>query len=262
MAKICMFIIASFDKPIYLESIRFKKKQLAKYGIPHFFVFDDLPPPEYKFDEHDLFFEKDPVNPPFHYFPNQFFVVNAAKRYIPKQNPHMIRKFLKALNYINENEYDFIVRTNLSTFINIPKLCKELDEYSKEKCMVLAPIVKLHLEDWDIYSKESNNKLHLFSGTCIMITPDLISILKMIDLNLPLLYKHCDDTVLSHILNKITKKTHDYFLMACNDPKTTLADDYHFENVTLFRIFNDTDRQIDLIHWRHLLKHIDGITDV
>ena len=178
-ATIFVFVIASFNKQIYLDCIRYKKMQFKKYGIPHYFVFDDLPPPEYTFDENDLFFEKDPVKPPTIYFPNQKHIVPPTSRCVPSQNPHMIRKFLKALNYINEDEYDFIVRTNLSTFINFPKLCRELDQFKNEKCMVLAPLIHQHLVEWDEYAP-GKKQMDLFSGTCIMMTPDLVFILKLI----------------------------------------------------------------------------------
>ena len=255
-AKIFVFVIASFNKPIYLDLIRYKKMQLIKYNIPHYFVFDDCPPSDYVFDEHDLFFEKDPVNPPTIYFPEQSGVVSPSKRVCPSQNPHMIRKFLKALKYINEEDYDFIVRSNLSTFINIPKLCKELYEHKNEKCMVLAPIINLHLSDWGEFN-HGKKLFNLFSGTCIIMTTDLIYWLKLIDLQSSILYKHNDDTVLSYILNKIVRKTHNYFMQACNNNEH--VSDYVLQNATLFRIFNYIDRSRDIIHWKYLLKNIDNI---
>jgi len=255
-AKIFVFVIASFNKPIYLDLIRYKKMQLIKYNIPHYFVFDDCPPSNYVFDEHDLFFEKDQINLPTIYFPEQSCVASPSKRVCPSQNPHMIRKFLKALKYINEENYDFIVRTNLSTFINIPKLCKELYEYKNEKCMVLAPIFNQHLPDWEEFN-DGKKSFKLFWGTCIMMSTDLIYWLKLIDLQSPILYKHNDDTVLSYILDKILHKTHDYFIRVCNTNAN--INDYELEWTTLYRIYNSNDRSHDIIHWKYLLKNIDNI---
>ncbi len=50
--------------------------------------------------------------------------------------PGMITKTLLAMDFINHNmEYDFLIRTNLSTFWNFSALVNRLDSLPKEKCL-------------------------------------------------------------------------------------------------------------------------------
>jgi len=255
-AKIFVFVIASFNDPIFIDLIKYKKKQFKKYNIPHYFVFDDYPPSGFSFDKNDLFFEKEPVNQPAIFFPEQSLIVSPSERICPSLNPHMIRKFLKALKYINEDDYDFIIRVNLSTFINLPRLTSELFQYKNEKCMVLSPFIYQHLYDWEEFN-EGKKVFTLFSGTCIILTKDLIFWLKMIDLQSPILFRHYDDTVLSYILHKIVHKTFNYKMKYIEN--TNILSDTEIFNETIFRIKNNENRSSDLMHWKYLLSKIDDI---
>ena len=50
--------------------------------------------------------------------------------------PGMITKTLLAMDYINDNiEYDFLIRTNLSTFWNFSALVNRLDQLPIKKCL-------------------------------------------------------------------------------------------------------------------------------
>jgi hypothetical protein len=51
-------------------------------------------------------------------------------------HPAMLVKTLKAINYIDKNfSYDYLIRTNLSTFWDLHKLRIRLDHLPKEKCL-------------------------------------------------------------------------------------------------------------------------------
>jgi hypothetical protein len=78
--------------------------------------------------------------------------------------------------------------------------------------------------------------------------------LKMIDLQTPLLYKHVDDVVLTYILDKMVDKKIHY-------PFIWLDSSVHFNNqdVGLFRIKNAEDRTVDYMYWKKLLLLFDEI---
>jgi len=51
-----------------------------------------------------------------------------------EQYPPTIHKTLRAFRTINNYDYDFVLRTNLSSFWDIPRLLKNLEELPTEKC--------------------------------------------------------------------------------------------------------------------------------
>ena len=121
--KIFVFVIASLENPYYLEMVKLRKFQLKKYFIDYIYLFDDRKDSFYTPEENrDLFFKK-PIES------NHL-------------NPHMILKFLKGIALIDENKYDFILRVNLSTFINFPLLYSKLNDLPEKK--LFAGHVKLN----------------------------------------------------------------------------------------------------------------------
>ena len=128
-----------------------------------------------------------------------------------------------------------------------------MEQYKNQKNIVISHIIPLHINEWDEY-KEGNKLMHLYSGTCITISPNIIFMLKMIDLQTPLLYKHVDDVVLTYILDKMVDKKIHY-------PFIWLDSSVHFNNqdVGLFRIKNAEDRTVDYMYWKKLLLLFDEI---
>jgi hypothetical protein len=238
--KVFLFIIASFHEPEYLDFIRLRKLQLKQYPISHYFLFDDLPPPDYRFDENDIYMQKPELG------------LKKANNH-PHMNPYMIIKFLSGLNKINENDYDYIIRVNLSTFLNIPALFLKLQTMPKYN-FAMAHLIYQYLPDWDIYN---HTQLTLLSGTCIILSSDIIQKLKTIDLFAPILFEHNDDTVLSHIISN-------YKVNIYNEPMYFLEHAYlcsytECMNYCFFRIKHVSNRSNDIIQWKHLLLNIDNI---
>lgn len=116
-SDIFIFVIGSFGEPVYYHMIKMRKLQFAKYNIPHLFLLDGPCPSDYTPDSTDIFFEKD----------QEPFPVNFTVPY-RSINPHMIIKFLKTIKEetFDPNKYKFILRINLSTFINFPLLLDKL----------------------------------------------------------------------------------------------------------------------------------------
>jgi hypothetical protein len=88
--------------------------------------------------------------------------------YIRGKEAHctILNKSLKAMKFFKENnkEYDFTIRTNISTIFNIPKLIDLLNEYQDVE----------YLYGGDIAGVYRNNKHIRFAlGTCIILSKKL-----------------------------------------------------------------------------------------
>lgn len=71
-------------------------------------------------------------------------------------------KFKKALDHIANKPYDFIFRTNSSSYINKKRLLKHAESLPKEKCF----------SGWSLGEKEA------VSGAGIWLSPDMVKILR------------------------------------------------------------------------------------
>lgn len=81
-------------------------------------------------------------------------------------HPGMIIKTLKAFEDIDQlYDYDFIVRTNLSTFWDFPRLLNRLNSLPTEKCLCGTPI-RMH--------DTEKNLLDYIAGYDIIISRDII----------------------------------------------------------------------------------------
>jgi hypothetical protein len=237
--KLFVFVIASFGDPIYIDLIKLRKIQFKKYNIPHLFIFDEQPPPNYTFDDNDIYLEKE-------------VIVNYKAPVNPHMNPYMIQRFLKSLKLIDESQYDYIIRVNISTFINYNQLTQQIDSFPKKR-FASAHLIYQTLPDWNIYNSK---ELILFSGLCIIISSDTITYLKTIDINSEILSSHNDDTVLSHLLHEYIdsyRPLHVTYLET-----NAICTDSQLIN-PIIRIKNMFDRRYDILHWINLLNYIDNI---
>lgn len=81
-------------------------------------------------------------------------------------HPGMITKNMRAFADIDEKyDYDFIVRTNLSTFWDFPKLMNRLNSMPTEKCMAGTPI---RIKDLD------GTMLEYLAGYDLIISRDIV----------------------------------------------------------------------------------------
>lgn len=235
--KIFVFVVASFEEPAYLEFIKMRKEQFKKYNIPNMFLFDGVKPEGFG-DENDVFFEK-PIPP------------KDIKN--PHLNPHMILKFLKAIRTIDLSDYKFIVRTNLSTYINIPILLEEFAKLPLEKA-AFASILK-QIVDISPYGYDIQAIFLLLSGTCMIFTIDFITYLQSYDLNDPELNIHNDDVVLSHLARKFKCSFNNVPMFFWDSGEIT----NELQNYILVRCKCDNNRLFDVQKWIYLLRAIDGI---
>ena len=237
--RIFVIVIASFDKPIYVEFIKFRKLQFKQYGIPHLFVYDTEPADNFVCDDHDFIFKRYPVS-------EYLDIVH------PEYNPHMILKFLHALHRI-PTRYDYVIRVNLSTFINFPLMLNHLSS-SPRTAYAAGRNVCIALPDWCL-SNRPDDVIDFISGTCMIFSQDVVDLLKTISLGSPLLYTHNDDVILSHFIKKHGIPFYHMDMYCIENDKTPLPT----QPVMMIRIKHENNREhLDVMCWKKLLE-LDGI---
>lgn len=233
MSKIFIFIVASFEEKAYRYFVKMRKLQLAKYNIPHRFLFDGPCPDDYTADENDVFYDK----------PQPPFPVSVEQIPSPAINPHMIIKFMKAVkdSSFDPSKYDFILRINLSTFINFPKLFNLLPQIPTSKsCAAHTALTQF-----------DGIPIKMISGTAQIFTPDFITWFRdNVHYDNPKIYIDNDDVILSYFaqiqqLNIITLP------LTYNKTDTTAL---------MIRLKTFDNRFYDVQSWAWLLKAVDDIT--
>lgn len=123
--------------------------------------------------------------------------------------PGILNKTLYSFEYLNNNyEFNYILRTNLSSFFIYDKLIKLIDTFNKTNFLSgpLGPtFIKLNSQD------EYDKKLDYFvSGTAIIMSKDII--INVLNNKNDLNYSLFDDVALSNLLNttkRIEQKRYD-----------------------------------------------------
>jgi len=256
-SNIFVFVVASFNDPVYLEFIKLRKQIFKRYGIPHMFVYDItsndydqniLKNHDLYESETDYFVEKEIVQPPL----SMPSIAN------PHLNPHMVIKFLKAIRLIDVSKYQFILRVNLSTYINFPLLLNYLNkEDAPTSPFIIGPRLKIKLPDssYPLYRSTVNE---FISGTCMIFSPDIIKYLQDYDLtNTTELYIHNDDIVLSHIVKQMNNSVLINIPMVnwCKFKKRSVD----LLKSILVRCKDNNDRNQDTKKWKYLMKYVDRI---
>lgn len=231
-SKIFIFVIGSFEEKAYTYFIKMRKLQLAKYDIPHRFLFDGPCPEDYKPDENDVFYDK----------PKPPFPVLVEQIPSPAINPHMIIKFMKAVKDSNfdPSKYDYILRINLSTFINFQKLYAILPQIPTSRSCA-AHTAGIHF---------NGKPLKLISGTAQIFTPDFITWFRdNIHFDNPTIYMDNDDVILSYFAQEQQLNT------------ITLPLTYNRQdtNALIIRLKAIDNRFLDVQSWAWLLKAVDNL---
>ena len=207
--------------------IKMRKLQLKQYNLPNYFLFDEPSDDYHESDECDLFFSKPRV-----------------EDYPAGGNPSCVAiyavKVLKALQRINEDQYDFILRFNVSTFINFRKLVfEDLQRLPKTKLVAGPPL--------DVFKK-------YILGTCMIWSSDVIKFLKSKSILDPAFYQTNDDSDLSLVSKSFTGTYN--FLDQSHYSAFEITPGY--ENFSTVRIKN-TKRDKDVLVWQDLLSKVDKI---
>ena len=231
---IFIFVIASFGDTIYDELIRMRKLQFKKYNIPHMFLYDTVPPENTILDESDIVFQR----------PSLTHTVNVH----PELNPHMTMKFIDGLHRIDERKYKYVVRVNVSTFIDFQELLTMLSKDMYPIKFAAGYLMCIDIPDWSI---DHTDPYEFISGTCMIFSSDVIEFLKTMKLDDPLYYTHNDDVIISYLVKKYCNSLA-HINMSWSDE----------DKCCLYRIKNDYDRSDDIKKWSSLLNSIDSIYSV
>ncbi len=217
-----------------------RKAQLAKLGIPYMFIYDDATPPEYPFDpQTDVCIPK--IQPPYP-------VTNELNSRPNALNPHMVLKFLKALQRIDDSQYDYIFRVNLSTFIHFDVLATILQGAPRTK-YAAGYTMTFPIANWRPNPVEPTQ---FISGTCMIFSKDVVSMLKTIEYDYYILYEHNDDVVLSYIVKVYTNTLHHLPMVFLeNDHRPSIQE---IKSNALFRVKHYADRYRDVETWKCLLR--------
>jgi hypothetical protein len=226
---IIFLIISSKNKNYYQEMKALTTLYMSKYSynINFFFV------------------EADPnIRPEMEIINNDIFI-KCKELY-----SSIFIKTIKALKYINDNyNYDYLIRTNVSSFFNIQNMLKYLSNLPKEKFAIGFTLnIPIHC-----------NFLH---GTSIIITKDISYYLyKYYNKNY---LKIADDVFISLILKSqnitlnVLDESQIQFLIDDNYDESKPKFLEH-DNILYYRIKNNKDRNIDIIYFKFLLQKIYNV---
>ena len=229
---IIFLIISSKNKSYYQEMKALTSMYMRKYSynINFFFV------------------ESDPnIKPQMEIIGNDIFIKDKETC-----TPGIFIKTIKALKYINDNyNYDYLIRTNSSSFFNIENTLKYLSNLPKEKYAIGFTLN---------IPKYGGNFLH---GTSIIITKDISYYLyqnyNKFNLNIP------DDVLISIILkskniklNMLHESSQIQFLIndKYDESLPKLLED---TNILYYRVKNNKNRDIDIKYFKFLLKKIYNV---
>jgi hypothetical protein len=224
MKKTIFLIISSNDHPIYnlMKTITtlYMKKMSQIYPIQYFFIYlDENINDSLVLDDHTIY-------------------VKGEESLIPG----IFIKTYNSINYINNNfEYDYIIRTNLSTFWNIP-----------------------HFYELDLNTNKLATGFLIFSnflsGTGIILSKDVaVEFIKNIK-NIKNINKISDDVLISNTIKHIIPLSHldDKKMCYLINGKNNIIPE-EFNNILYFRIKSEGDRHHDGIAFIKLAKLLYNI---
>jgi hypothetical protein len=231
-------IISSHNDPIYEDFRNLQRIYLKNFRptLIYFFV-------EFRNNQNELVIQED-----------DYIYIKGEESI----NPGMILKTCKAIEYINNNyNYEFIIRTNLSTVFHIPNLIEYLHVIpNKNSC-------------------GGFNYRSFITGTGIILSRDIGNLIVENFLKYDI-SKYNEDILISGLLNRFktpyynckqffkwgliideeTENYGEYFHIPTNGK----FNDINFpDNILHFRIKNLSDRKIDILYFRLLLKKIYDI---
>jgi len=222
MVKLLVLIMSSFNEPIYIEMKRISQiyYQLFATELTYFFM-------EFRNQDEEV-------------------VEDGTTLYIKGTEsvvPGLYLKTIKALQYVQCNyEYDFILRTNLSSFFNLRNVLAYLSEKPTTNFAGGFPVF------W------------FTSGTCIFFSRDVgekITADIRYDDNTP------DDVLISRLIDEKQIPREDlspfemkYYIINYqeNDVKNLTDDD--IQKILFYRCKNEDSRENDILVFRDLLRRV------
>ena len=188
--KICS-VILTYNTPLYNSFDSYKRNYFTKLKL-----------------DHDFVFVHNSSNPSYHDIDNNTYNFQCNYPYHPSGIPSMFNKFIHIIKSGILDQYDFVIRSNSSTFVNIPLVFEHL--LSKENNIYMG----FFEQDWDfvsgactIFSKDVLKKL---ADNCHLVNSfredDVVigSIMKMLNVDKTFLDRYCFEDFHPHNPNDIT----------------------------------------------------------
>jgi hypothetical protein len=222
--ELIILIISSNNLEVYDEMKKISQKYLTLFNnkIKFFYL-------EYRKQENEI-----------EEFENTLYF-NGEESIIPS----IYKKTIKGLEYINRYDYKFIMRTNLSSFLNINNILKFIDLLPKNNCG----------GGYLCFNK-------IVSGTGIFMSKDVANIL----INKIYNSQIYDDVLISRIM--INNNIRLFNINTYNYNIEELINNDYNENINLnnnilyYRIRNDKNRNIDIKYFNFLLNNIYNIEPI
>lgn len=181
--------------------------------------------------------------------------------------PGMISKTLKAMQYIENNyDYDFLIRTNLSTFWDLHKLEARLDMLPKQKCLTGSPV--------NLKNPRSDEQYNYVAGYDLVISRDLVQTIlpHASDIIAQKVFQNMEDLSLCTAVEKYagvvrsgTDNIQNHATNIGKDPYTKEHLEQMFaysvkKNTDHFRVKTRTNRNADKQYLKNLLEKVYGQT--
>lgn len=236
--RLLFVVLTSWDKPVYEAVTKLRQQQFQFYGVDYVIARSGKPPSNYQPSPYDVTFDNQTVKgkyPPNHH--------------MHEMVPHMWLKTQHTLKSQNLSEYDYVVRVNATTFVNIPALIRKLHTAPRRR-FVAGHVLNL--------------KGEFVSGMCIVMSSDVAtSFVSSQLLSFPGVYQFHDDVMWGRFL-------------ASQHLQITPWNKYcHFQTVTpdsavperlntiIVRVKNDTNRLgQDVATWHKLISYFDHVQSV
>jgi hypothetical protein len=172
--------------------------------------------------------------------------------------PGCIEKTLKSLEYekvnIESGKYDYIIRTNISTIIDIDNLIKTLENI--ERPIDYGGVSTFNLYKVNYFVDDEFANKQCVSGTCIIMSPKFVKLIfkhkNFVDIN------YCDDFLIGLFAYKCIKMGYDI-----NMDLTTLepyykinAPEYISGNIFYRNRQQDNNRAKDIINMQNIISSL------
>jgi tetratricopeptide (TPR) repeat protein len=176
--KVINLILYSENDPMYIEIKELLSKFLKSKGIKHYFYI-------FKPDITDDYFLDDNI-----------LYIKGEESYIPG----ILDKTIKALEFIKDNDYDYVVRSNISTIINFEILKYYLNDFDFGGPLIYTACHENHISGMIGKNFELYKDLGFISGTCIILSKKGVNFI--IDNRKKLMeYTVVDDVAIGALIN-------------------------------------------------------------
>jgi hypothetical protein len=178
---------------------------------------------------------------------------------------NILDKTLKSIRYfINIKQYDFIIRTNISTVLNYKLLYNHLNNMPKNKIYSGGVLFDLQWLDEkfgitdNTIQKYELKGLYFFQGTCIVLSRDIIEF--MLANSTQFIHELIDDVSIGLFIKTYLPSAYE-LLFKDNRAKYSVLprDKYNYDNIVIrIKSFNDEN---DIKIMNEVFSRINSITD-